>query len=102
VEVSDREDRLTRIAVDKRTHLPVRSVVVTRDPATRQRNERTTYYSSYHAVDGIQTPFQISRYVNDQQVFQVFYDTCDYNEDLPEDTFTRASLDRHFAARNKK
>jgi hypothetical protein len=99
VEVSDRDGRLTRIAIDQRTHLPVRSVVVTRDPVTRQRSERATYYSNYQPISGIQTPFQVSRFVDDRQVYQMFYDNCQYNASLPDDIFSRASLDRQFGRR---
>jgi hypothetical protein len=97
VEVSESQGRLVRIAIAKSSHLPVRSVLITRDPKTGERNERSTEYSAYQPVDGIQTPFQVSRYINGRHVSQVFYQSCRYNSDLPADLFTRASLDAYFA-----
>lgn len=102
VEIVDHDRRTIRVALDKETHLPVRSTVTTRDPATRERTEETTYYSNYHAEQGIQTPFQIERDRNGIKVFQAFYYGCTYNTDLSDDLFTRASLEKRFAEVGKK
>ena len=102
VEIVDRDRRTIRIALDKETHLPVRSTITTRDPATRERTEETTYYSNYHAEQGIQTPFQIERDRNGIRVFQIFYYGCAYNTGLSDDLFARASLEKRFAEVGKK
>ena len=97
VEVADREGRSVRIAMDRATHLPVRFVVSTRD-SEGVRTEAMAVYSNYHSISGVQTAFQVSRFRNGQQVSQVFYSACQYNTSLPDDLFSRVSLDRHFAA----
>ncbi|HEY4580813.1 MAG TPA: hypothetical protein VIG89_07220 [Candidatus Acidoferrales bacterium] len=101
VEVSDREGRSVRIAMDRATHLPFRFVVSARD-AQGARTEAITVYSNYRPISGIQTAFQVSRFRNGQQVSQIFYSACKYNANLPDDLFSRVSLDKHFAGNGGK
>jgi hypothetical protein len=101
-EVADRAGHSVRIAIDRSTHLPVRSVVMTRDPDTGNRIETETRYSNYQVIGGIQTPLQVVRMRNGLQVYQAFLDSCQYNENLPADYFTRASLDAYFDHVRKK
>ena len=102
VEIADHDGHTIRIAFDRKTGLPIRTVVSQRDPETGDRLQRSTYYTSYHVIDGIQTPFQVSRFRNDQQTYQVFYESCQYNAGLAPEMFTRASLDSFFASTAKK
>jgi hypothetical protein len=101
VEIGD-QGRTLRIAVGRNDHLPIRSVLLGRDPKTGEKTERSTYYTTYHAIDGIQTPFRESRFLNGRQVYQVFWETCAYNVDLPANFFTRASLDERFSQERGK
>ena len=101
VEVGDREGRSVRIAMDRATHLPFRFVVSARD-AQGARTEAITVYSNYRPISGIQTAFQVSRFRNGQQVSQIFYSACKYNANLPDDLFSRVSLDKHFAGNGGK
>ena len=102
VEIGDREGHTVRIAIGRKDHLPIRSVLTERDPKTGEKSERATYYTTYHLIDGIQTPFRESRYLNGRQTYEVFLDTCSYDVDLPGDFFTRGSLDQRFAQLNGK
>lgn len=103
VEIGD-QGRTLRIAIGRSDHLPIRTVLQQRDPKTGENTERSTYYTSYHLIDGIQTPFRESRFLNGRQVYQVFWESCSYNVDLPVDFFTRASLEQRFQehGKNKK
>ena len=104
VEIGE-QGRNLRIAVGRSDHLPIRSVLLQRDPKTGENSERSTFYTSYHLIDGIQTPFRESRFLNGRQVYQVFWESCGYNVDLPADLFTRASLEQRFSqehGKNKK
>ena len=104
VEIGD-QGRTLRVAVGHNDHLPIRSVLELRDAKTGEKTERSTYYTSYQAIDGIQTPFREYRFLNGRQVYQVFWESCSYNVDLPADFFTRASLEQHFNqehGKNKK
>lgn len=102
VEIVDRDRRTFRLALDRSTHLPVHTVITTRNPTTRERTEETTYYSNYHPEQGVQTPFQVTRERNGLKVYQVFYSACQYNTGLPDELFTRASLERRWAEVGKK
>lgn len=102
VEVADRAGHDVRIAIDRKAHLPVRSVVVTRDPDTGSRIEMETRFSNYQPIDGVETPLQVVRLRNGVQVYQAFFESCRYNENLPAGYFTRASLDTYFAQAHKK
>lgn len=101
VEIGD-QGRTLRIAVGRNDHLPIRSVLTTRDPKTGEKTERSTYYTTYHPIDGIQTAFRESRFLNGRQVYQVFWESCAYNVDLPANFFTRASLDERFGQERGK
>jgi hypothetical protein len=103
IEIGD-QGRTLRIAIGRSDHLPIRTVLQQRDAKTGEKTERSTYYTSYHLIDGIQTPFHESRFLNGRQVYQVFWESCSYNVDLPADFFTRASLEQHFQehGKNKK
>ncbi len=97
VEVTDAEQRTTKIAIAQITHLPVRAVYISRDPVTHERAEETEYFSNYQTVQGIQTPFQDTRTRNGQKLFQFFVTECQYNQPLEAGFFTRQSLEARWA-----
>jgi hypothetical protein len=96
VEIVDPENRTIRIAIAKNTHLPIRKVVDTRDANTRMKSGEIEFYSNYHAVDGVQTPFQITRERNGIKIYQVFFESCQYNTNLSDSLFTKESLDERW------
>ena len=102
VEIADHQGHTIRVAINRQSHLPVRTVVIKRDPETHTPLQLSTYFSSYHSIDGIQTPFSAASFLNDQPTSQLFYESCQFNETFPQDLFTRASLDEHFAATRGK
>lgn len=92
LEITDSEDRAFRIAIAQSSHLPVRSIVITKNPSTNETSEDLTIYSEWHTIDGVATPFQISRERNGKRYYQGFYLSCHYNTGLSPDLFTEASL----------
>jgi hypothetical protein len=102
VELVDSENRTFRIAIARNTHLPIRKVVDTRNANTRMRTEEVEYYSNYHPMDGIQTPFQITRERNGIKVYQVFFEKCQYNSGVSDALFTKESLEERWAKVGKK
>jgi hypothetical protein len=102
VELVDSENRTVRIAFARGTRFPIRKVVDTRDPNSQLRSEEVEYYSLYHPIDGIETPFQITRERNGMKVYQVFFDTCHYNTNLSDSLFSKESLDQRWAKIGKK
>lgn len=97
VELVDSDNRTIRIAFADKTHLPIRKTVETRDPRTRLKSEEVEYYSNFHPIDGVQTPFQITRERNRIKIFQVFFDKCEYNTSLSDALFTKQSLEDRWA-----
>jgi hypothetical protein len=102
VEIGDHEGHTLRIAIDKGTHLPIRSIMTKRDPKTGERIQQDTAFTSYHLTDGVQIPFRVSRFLNGRQTYEAFLDSCTLNSNLPPDFFTRASLEKHFDELNGK
>ena len=97
VEMVDQDDRTIRIAFADNTHLPIRKTVETRNPRTRFKTSEIEYYSNYHPIDGIMTPFQITRERNGIKIYQAFFDVCHYNTSVADALFTRESLDQRWA-----
>lgn len=102
VQLVDSDNRTIRIAFARDTHLPIEKVVEIRDPKTQMKSQETEYYSLYHPIDGVETPFQITRNRNGMKVFQVFFDKCEYNTGLADTLFTKESLDQRWAKVGKK
>jgi hypothetical protein len=102
VELVDSENRTVRIAIARATHLPIRKVVQMRDPYTRTRADEVEYYSNYHPISGIETPYQITRERNGVKVYQVFFEKCEYNTNLSDSLFTKESLEERWAKIGKK
>jgi hypothetical protein len=97
VQIEDTDQHEYRIAVEKSTRLPVRFIVLTRNPQTREQIEDITRFSNWHVQDGVETPFQVSRERDGKRVSQMFYDGCKYNSGVTADSFTRESLDKRWA-----
>ena len=96
VELVDSDNRTIRIAISQSTHLPVRKIVDTRDANTRMKTDEVEYYSNYQPLNGVQTPFQITRERNHIKIYQVFFDKCEYNTNLSDSLFTKQSLDERW------
>jgi len=96
VEISDQDNHKVKIALDHMSHLPLRTVALTPDEEMHQVDEDITIYSNYKDQDGIQTPLQVSRERNGRRLYQLFYDSCKNNADLPADFFTKEALEKRF------
>lgn len=93
VEISDKDHHTTRIAIDKKTHLPVRAVALSRDTVTNIRVETARAYSNYHLIGGMEIPFQTAVLVNEHPQTQIFYSSCQVDVGLPSHLFERPALD---------
>jgi len=96
VEISDAEQRVFRLAVDRSTHLLVRSIVTIRDENTHEKIDETTVYSNFQDKDGIQLPMQITRERDGRRIYQAFYANCHINPELPSDFFTKEALEKRY------
>ena len=104
VEIRDKEERVFRLAVEKSTHLLIRSVATITDDASGQpeRTDEATIFSNFQRVGGLYVPLQISRERNGRKTYQAFLNACNYNPALPADFFTKAALEKRFAEVGKK
>ncbi len=97
VELSDSQERKFRLAVDRSTHLLIRSAVITKDEETQQINEDVSIYSNYQLKDSVWMPLQISREHNGRRSIQIFYDSCKFNLGFSDDIFSKSSLSKQGA-----
>ena len=75
------------LAVDPRSHLPVRKTYSWRDPEDRQMDEEAEIFSNYRTVQGIKTPFSIVRHRNGEMTSQRFITSVTYNNGFPPTLF---------------
>ena len=75
------------IDIDVNTHLPIKKSFSWRDPTDQGRNTEEEIYDGYRSIQGIMTPFSITRYYNGDMANQRFLTTVTYNQSLPESKF---------------
>jgi hypothetical protein len=101
VELVDRDDTTLRFALDVSTHLPVRYEIITRNPTTRERSDKLTLYSEYIPIDGVNTPRKVSQSQDGRDVYEAYYNDCQYNTNLDPNLFTKKSLEDRYAQEPK-
>lgn len=73
------DNRNVTLFIDTRTLLPVEKKYQWRDPQTRQIQEESELFDEYRVVQGIQTPFKVTRTKNGEIASQRFLRTVEYN-----------------------
>ncbi len=92
VNITDSENRVTTVYVDRLNHLPVRQVFQRRNDVTHEMNEEVTVYALYRDVGGgVQWPFSIQRSRDGEKVYQMFASSVQIDQDLPDRLFTLPS-----------
>jgi hypothetical protein len=84
--INSENDSIT-IQMDTQTHLPLRRSWQWRDPLYKDKNTDGEEYDNYHLVDGLPTPFDVSRYHNGDLSNQRFLYDVGYNVAVPPDFF---------------
>lgn len=74
--------------LDPSSHLPVKKSFSWRDPADKQRNIEEEVWDGYRPVQGVMTPFSITRYYNGDMSNQRFLNSVTYNRGLSESLFS--------------
>ena len=72
---------------DISTHLPVKKSFVWRDPVDKERNVEEEIYDNYRLIQGIMTPFDVTRTFNGDMAAQSFLTSATYNQPLNEELF---------------
>ena len=97
VTVMNANNQAVTINFDIQTHLPVRKSFSWRDPTDKERNVEEEIYDNYRNVQGIITPFDVTRTYNGEMSAQSFLTGASYNEDFNPEFF-----DPQAAAKRKK
>jgi hypothetical protein len=88
VTISTRNGQVQILYLDKFTSLPIAKSYTVRDPETRERNEEMESYDNYHLVQGVNTPFTITRKINGEMAAQRFLTRVVYNTGVADSLFT--------------
>ncbi len=75
------------LELDEASHLPLSLSFQWRDPLYKDLNTDVEQFDDYHQVQGIQTPYAITRLHNGDMVLQRFLTKVTYNTKLPADLF---------------
>jgi hypothetical protein len=68
-------------------HLPVKKAYSWRDPTDKQRNVEEEVFDNYRLVQGIMTPYTITRFYNGDMAGQRFLTSVTYNQSLSDSKF---------------
>jgi hypothetical protein len=80
------------LELDAATHLPIRRTFKWRNETFKDFDEEAETYSDYHAVLGLQTPYNVTRYHNGDMLNQRFLTKVVYNQGLSADLFNPDNL----------
>jgi hypothetical protein len=87
------QNEAVTIQMDTQTHLPLRRTFEWRDPLYKDKNLDAEEYDDYHSIDGFPTPFNVTRFKNDDMVNQKFLVHANYNQPLAADFWSVDAAD---------
>jgi len=88
VTIMTAQNQALTLYIDSKTHLPVKKSYSWRDPTDQQRNIEDEVYDNYRLVQGIMTPFDVTRFYNGDMSSQRFLTSVAYNKGLSDSMFT--------------
>lgn len=92
--IDEGNDAIT-IQMDADTHLPLSCSWSWRDPVYHDKDTDVEEFADYHQIDGIATPFTITRLHNGDMIQQRFVLKAAYNVPLPPDGFDIDAIAAH-------
>jgi len=92
VRIVNAENDNVTLDLDTQTHLPLRRTFRWRNATYKDFDEDSEEYDAYQTVDGLPTPFTITRYHNDDMIEQRYILDVQYNVDLPSNLFEPATV----------
>jgi hypothetical protein len=87
VTIMNSKNEAVTLNFDVNTHLPVKKSFTWRDPTDRERNVEEEIYDNYRLIQGIMTPFDLTRTYNGDMASQVFLTAAAYNKDFDANMF---------------
>jgi hypothetical protein len=87
VTIMNASNQSVTLYIDAKTHLPVKKSFSWRDPTDKQRNYEDEVYDNFRPVDGVMTPFSVTRFYNGDMSNQRFLNSVSYNKGLSDSKF---------------
>ena len=89
VDITDADNRVTKVYFHHLTKLPVKQMFVRRDPQTKNQTEEVTRFSKYRDVGGgVMWPFTIQRERDGEAIYSMFSEAVAVNKGLTDNNFT--------------
>lgn len=80
VTVMNNRNEAVTLYFDINTHLPVKKTFTWRDPADKQRNVEDELYDNYRLIQGVMTPYDVTRLFNGDMAAQSFLTVASYEQ----------------------
>ena len=87
VTITSASNQSVTLYIDTSTHLPVKKTFSWRDLTDKQRNVEDEIYDAYRPVQGVMTPFSVTRFYNGDMSSQRFLNSVSYNKGLSDSMF---------------
>jgi hypothetical protein len=88
VTIMDASNQSVTLYIDTKTYLPVKKSYSWRDATDKERNVEDEVYDNYRPVQGVMTPFGITRFYNGDMSNQRFLNSVSYNKGLSDSLFS--------------
>jgi len=88
VTIMDANNQSVTLYIDTKTHLPVKKTYSWRDPTDKERNTEDEVFDNYRLVQGVMTPFGITRFYNGDMSNQRFLNSVILNKGLSDSLFS--------------
>lgn len=87
VTIMNSKNEAVTLNFDINTHLPVKKSFSWRDPADKERNVEDEIFDDYRPIQGIMTPYNITRLYNGEMAAQTFLTDTKYNQNFSDSFF---------------
>jgi hypothetical protein len=87
VTIMNAHNEAVTLFINSLNHLPVKKTFTWRDPTDKQRNIEDEVWDNYRLVQGLMTPFSVTRYYNGDMSNQRFLTSVTYNKGLNDTMF---------------
>jgi hypothetical protein len=87
VTITTASNQTVTLCIDTASHLPVKKTYTWRDPSDRQRNIEDEVFDNYRPVQGVMTPYSVTRFYNGDMSSQRFLNSVSYNKGLSDSMF---------------
>jgi hypothetical protein len=87
VTVMNSKNESVTLYFDPDTHLPIKKSFSWRDPTDKEKNVEDEVYDNYRPVQGVMTPYSVTRFYNGDMSGQRFLNSVSYNRGLNDSMF---------------